>query len=513
MKKIKPFRRTRIRSSMMKVFVISLLLPALTLLMYYSFSNQYNLFKILIGMDQADVSQEYSYAERVNRILNGIVIDDPEIIFNEKELLDRVLPLVDMEEKHEASVLFRRNEGVFYYQELISEDMTDEELKTLSNIMPGFKAGTSLEDEGFGQKANHIILSQLDFYYDNGDKGSIFICYKSSSAAKNIIRRIMGKFFHMFLASLALYSLYAYLVSRSITKPLGNMLIGMKEIEKRNYQYKIDNSKVRNEMGTLIDSFNNMAEKLHESEVQKEKLEDTRNDFINNLSHDLKTPLTSIKMHVEAIKDGVVNTPEKMHAYLSNILKKSDDMKVMLDELKVFSQIETGMEVIKKEKVDFMMFIQDLVDEFSYDLEKIHGKINYSFDNSYDYMINIDLEKMKRAIFNIFENSVKYSSVDLLIVNVNLSKDENHCIVLSIKDNGKGVKQKNLKRLFEKFYREDESRNQNTAGSGIGLAITKAIIESNNGTINARCEGNEGLEIIIILGREDHYGHEESIDN
>ncbi len=513
MKKINPFKRTKIRSSMMRVFVISLVLPALTLLIYYSFSSQYNLFKILIGIDQGDISENYLYAEKVGRVLNGIVIDEPEIISNEKELLDMVLPMIDIEKKSDTSVLFRRNDDVFYYPQLISEAMTDEELEILLYTMPEFKSGVFLEDEGFGQKANHVVIGQQDFYYDNGDQGSIVLFYKSSNTAKNIVRAIMSRFMYMFLASLGLYSLYAYLVSRSITKPLENMLIGMKEIEKTNYRYKIDNSRVRNEMGILIDSFNNMAEKLNESEIQKEKLEDARNDFINNLSHDLKTPLTSIKVHVEAIKDGVVNTPEKMDAYLSNILKKSDDMKVMLDELKVFSQIETGVEVIKKEKVDFMMFIQDLVDEFSYDLEKIDGKINYNFDHSYDYMIHIDLEKMKRAIFNIFENSVKYASVDPLIMNVNLTEDENHCIVLSIKDNGKGVKQKNLIQLFEKFYREDESRNQNTAGSGIGLAITKAIIESHNGTINAKCQVNEGLEIIIVLDREGHYGHEENINN
>jgi len=171
----------------------------------------------------------------------------------------------------------------------------------------------------------------------------------------------------------------------------------------------------------------------------------------------------------------------------------------MIDELSVYADYENGKSIYKKQEVDFRAFMQDLVDEFSYDIEKASGKINFTYEKDNDYKLNIDLEKMKRAVFNIFENALKYAQVENVEINVGLKENDNGEVVLSIRDNGVGVRKENMGKLFEKFYREDEARNQNTAGSGIGLAITKSIVEGNDGRIEADSNNEEGLELIISL--------------
>jgi len=501
-KDIRRMTHKRIRRSMLTMFIISLILPIMTLLFYYGFSYQYNPIKYLFGGEtqvESLKSGEYSYTEKAGRVISNIIIDNPELISDEDGFVAEVLPYVVTENNKELTIIARREDKIIVYDALRGEYMTDEELEYIVSNLPEFNSGPESKERLYGETNTHMNVGQKDFYFENGDRGTVFSFFKFDNIFKKIARNIAKNVATVFFGTLLIYSLYVYRVSRSIIDPVRNMLQGMGEIEKKNYKYRIDGTKVKNEMIVMIDSFNSMSEELSKTEEKNEQLEQMRKDFIDTVSHDLKTPITSIKIHVEAIRDGVVNSPEKMESYLANILKKTDDMQSMIDELTVYADFENGKSIYRKQDVDFRAFIQDLVDEFSYDIEKVAGKINFTYEKESDYKLNIDLEKMKRAVFNIFENALKYAQVDQVIINVELKENESHEVILSIKDNGVGVKPENMRAIFKKFYREDEARNQNTAGSGIGLAITKSIIEGNNGTIEGNIDNTNGLELIISL--------------
>ncbi len=500
MKKV--FKRNTIRKSMIKMHVISLILPIVLMMFYYSISYQHNVIKYLtsekstVGTYQ---SNEIIRMEKVRRSINNIILSDPDILLNEEQAVQMIGQY--FKEKSEViSVIIRKNQDIIIYDGLKSEYI-DEELTGIISILPDFRAAADEIKEVDAFNITHMVANNNDFYYSNGDEGSVFIIYKFDNMIKKFARRAAGHILFIFLGMLIIYGIYAYRVSKSILDPVNNMLYGMSEIGKKQYKYRIDSSSVKNEMRVLIESFNNMSEELSKTEEEKKKLENLRKDFIDNISHDLKTPLTSIKIHVAAILDGVANSPEKTNSYLNNIVKKTEDMHAMIEELAIYADLENNKEQFNKQEVDFRAFMQDLSDEFSFELENSSNSVAFSYEEKNNYMIEIDIEKMKRAIFNIFENALKYANVEHIKVKSELSLDNSQNIILRIKDNGVGINLENKDRIFEKFYREDKSRNQNNLGSGIGLSITKNVIEKNNGEICVNEQVEDGLEFIIILKR------------
>ena len=290
-------------------------------------------------------------------------------------------------------------------------------------------------------------------------------------------------------------------VYKEIVRPISELNVAMKKIAEGNLDYRMEN-KYGSEMGEVFNNYEEMRLKLKESTTEMMENEEHNRELVSNISHDLKTPITSIKGYVEGIMDGVADTPEKMDRYIKTIYNKANDMDRLINELTIYSKIDNNRILYNFQRINVSDYFGDCVEEVGLDLESKNIKLN--FDNLIpdDTMVIADPEQMKRVINNIIGNSIKYMDKDLTkeqgMIEIRLL-DDIDSIRIEIEDNGRGIAARDLGRIFERFYRTDASRNSSRGGSGIGLSIVKKIIEDHGGYIWATSKEGEGTCMHFVL--------------
>lgn len=292
----------------------------------------------------------------------------------------------------------------------------------------------------------------------------------------------------------------SFWIYSSVFNPVQELNIAMKNIAEGNLDYQVPrpSEKQKGEMAELAVNYEDMRLRLKESTEEKLQRENQNKELISNISHDLKTPITAIKGYVEGIMDGIANTPEKMDKYIRTIYNKANDMDRLINELSLYSGIDTNRIPYNFHRLNVADYFQDCLEEVGLDLESEDIELSYSNLVSPETMVIADPEQMKRVINNIISNSVKYQdkkpgSIDIRIL------DEIDSIRIEIEDNGRGIAQRDLPKIFERFYRTDASRNSTKGGSGIGLSIVKKIVEDHGGYIWATSREGEGTCMHIVL--------------
>ena len=196
--------------------------------------------------------------------------------------------------------------------------------------------------------------------------------------------------------------------------------------------------------------------------------------------------------------DGVADTPEKMDKYIRTIYNKANDMDKLINELTIYSGIDNNRIPYNFLRLNVADYFGDCVEEVGLDLESKNIKLNYSNLVQNDTIVIADPEQMKKVINNIISNSVKYMDKPHGVIDIRIL-DETDSIRVEIEDNGKGIAQKDLQKIFDRFYRTDTSRNSAQGGSGIGLSIVKKIIEDHGGYIWATAREGEGTCVYFVL--------------
>ena len=282
-----------------------------------------------------------------------------------------------------------------------------------------------------------------------------------------------------------------------IVTPIRKLEEAAWNIKEGNLDFTIE-VKSEDEIGKLCQSFEEMRKRLKESAELKLETEKENRILISNISHDLRTPITAIKGYVEGIMDGVADTPEKMDRYIRTIYNKTIDMDNLINELTIYSKIDTNRIPYNFNKINVSDYFNDCVEEWSVGLET--SGIQLSYQNYVDdsVLMIADPEQLKRVIDNIISNSVKYMDKDFGHISIRI-KDVGDFIQAEIEDNGRGICQKDLPYIFDRFYRADASRNSQTGGSGIGLSIVKKIIEDHGGKIWATSKESTGTVLYFVL--------------
>lgn len=305
----------------------------------------------------------------------------------------------------------------------------------------------------------------------------------------------------MLISFLIILILTSILVTRytykSIAKPIYELNNAMKRVAEGDLDFSIA-TEGRDELSQLCNTFDVMRMALKNSTEGKAKYDEDNKTLISNISHDLKTPITSIKGYVEGIMDGVADTPEKMDKYIKTIYNKANEMDRLINELTLYSKIDTNRIPYTFHRININDFFEDCVEEIGMDLESKNIELSFSNYVEKSTRIIADPEQLRRVINNIISNSVKYmdkpkGNIDICIV------DNNDSIQVEIEDNGKGIAAKDLPNIFDRFYRTDASRNSAQGGSGIGLSIVKKIIEDHGGYIWATGKEGEGTTIHFVL--------------
>lgn len=286
-------------------------------------------------------------------------------------------------------------------------------------------------------------------------------------------------------------------IYKRILVPLDKMRIATKKIADGNFDYELD-EKDFVEIPFLYNDFEKMRIKLKENEEEKIISENASRELVSNISHDLKTPLTAIRGYVEGILDGVASSPQKVRDYLTTIYNKTNDMTKLIDELLYYSRVSGNEFSYNFEKTNVKEFFDDYVKDLYLELDTIRINFSYSANVDADTMIDIDREQIKRALNNIVANAVKYMDKEDPEIHFRV-KETMDAINIRISDNGRGIDEKDLPHIFERFYRSDASRNTKLGGSGIGLSIVKKVIENHEGSVVAISKSGVGTDIDIVL--------------
>lgn len=286
------------------------------------------------------------------------------------------------------------------------------------------------------------------------------------------------------LLAIILSIIIGIIISSTISKPILNMVSSAKEISKGNYNKKLKSNNNIKELNEMISSINELSNSL-------QKDEEIRKMLTRDISHELRTPLTTIGLQIESLIDKVWEpTEERLLGIQSEILRLTRLVK-SLEEL---SQYDNSSLILKKEKVDMQEMITSLVINFETQALDKNIKINKHLTSVVSF---IDRDKVSQCIINLLSNSLKYTEANGTI-DISLLKD-NKNVYISIKDTGIGISSEHLNNIFKRFYRVDSSRARKTGGVGVGLTISKSIIEAHGGDIHVKSKLNEGSEFIILI--------------
>lgn len=292
--------------------------------------------------------------------------------------------------------------------------------------------------------------------------------------------------------------LLAMWIKKDLVNPIDDLNIAMQEITEGNLDYRLE-ADTDDEFGILYHNYEEMRLRLKESADEKILNESQNKELIRNISHDLKTPITSIKGYVEGIMDGVADTPEKMNKYIHTIYNKANDMDRLINELTVYSKIDSNRIPYHFHRLNVAEYFEDCIEEVGMDLDAKGIKLDFTNLIPKDTLIIADPEQLKRIINNIISNSCKYMDIGRQgHIEIRLL-DETDAIRIEIEDNGMGISQRDLPNIFERFYRTDASRNSSQGGSGIGLSIVKKIVEDHGGYIWATSKEGEGTCMHMVF--------------
>lgn len=290
----------------------------------------------------------------------------------------------------------------------------------------------------------------------------------------------------MFLASFVTRRM-----NRIVMEPVELLVAGAERIKNRNLNEKIIYHG-ETEFEHVCETFNDMQQTILDDQEQRAKTERARTDMVTGISHDLRTPLTSIQGYIKGVLDGVADTDEKKRMYLKTAYESTEEMNVLLTKLFEFSRIESGQMPFRMVNVDLGEYTAAYTAQKETAADPEALKIRLHMEKPYFTEISLDVEQMRRVFDNLLENSMKYAGVTPVQIDVSIAETEDE-VILTWKDNGKGVPQEKLGRIFERFYRCDEARQEK--GSGVGLYVVKHIMERHRGSVQA--ENENGLKLSL----------------
>ncbi|MFL0266978.1 HAMP domain-containing sensor histidine kinase [Candidatus Clostridium radicumherbarum] len=302
------------------------------------------------------------------------------------------------------------------------------------------------------------------------------------------------------ISFIAVNTFASYLFSKRILKPVELLKRAAGEISSGNLDYEVVEAGDQ-EIMELCRDFEKMRIQLKDSVQEKTKYDDNRNMLVSSISHDLKTPITSIKGYVEGILDGVANTQDKLDSYLRTVYSKAELIDSLIDDLLLYSKLDLKKLPFDFEKTDAEEYFKYCIFDSAIELEKVNIKINLKNDLEGVRFITIDRERMRRVIMNIIDNSRKYMDKEEGQITITL-RETNLSIVIEIRDNGSGIEKEDANKIFDRFYRGDSARTE-TKGTGLGLAIAKQIVEGHKGRIWAISHGSAGTSILISLAKQE----------
>lgn len=256
--------------------------------------------------------------------------------------------------------------------------------------------------------------------------------------------------------------------------------------------------KVTTDVEELTKSVQEYVEGKSEEIAHLTQRDSFRRDFLGNVAHELKTPLFTVQGYILTLLEGAADDKEILAKYLDRANKGVERLTSIVKDLDMIAKLETEGMKMNIQTFNIIELIQNVFDLFEMKAKK--RNITLRFDRVYDFphLVKGDVERIEQVLINLVVNSIKYGRVGS-VTTVSVEPYNQNKFIIKINDNGEGIKQEHLSRLFERFYRVDQSRSREQGGSGLGLSIVKHIIEAHNETILLKSKYGEGFEFSFTL--------------
>lgn len=282
-------------------------------------------------------------------------------------------------------------------------------------------------------------------------------------------------------------------VLRKTLVPLSKIVDTVEQIGAGNLAERLPVKQGQMEIDRLAHSFNGMLERLESSfEAEKESKEQMRR-FVADSSHELRTPLTVIHGFLEVLLRGAVNQPDKLHKSLKSMYAESERMKKLVQDLLLLAKLDRSP-IIEFSEGN----LDSIILEMAPQLRLLAGNRKVNLRLTRALKCRYDEDKMKQVLFNLFHNAVQHTDPEKGEIQLSLDQVVDG-VELNVKDNGSGIPEDHLPYLFDRFYRSDSSRTRKYGGAGLGLAITKSIVDLHGGVIRVESKAEEGTTFYVRL--------------
>lgn len=383
--------------------------------------------------------------------------------------------------------------------EILMEDGTcimGQEKRKISSIEELVEALSQNENYGVSQ---WVAAKKIEF---NGQNGYLINCvdktrfktityYFNGPKAKGVLGKIvlLGLFITIIISSL-----FTYLFMKGTMKRVTTIYEAIAQFELGNLQLRIADKR-NDELGKVAERFNEMAEKIEGQVNEKAEYEEKRKQLISNISHDLRTPLSSVVGYSELLFKGG-NSEAEVKKYAEIINRKALYMEKLLKQLLEFARLENGSFKLNMQEGDITELIREILIEYLPTIEKESIELNLNLPKQSIYL-KYDQERMERVIRNLLDNALKYG-MEAKRLDVTVYKKEKD-VIIEVQDFGRGMNEETVKHIFDRFYRGEKGRGTKSGGMGLGLAISKEIIKQHHGTITASSQMNQGTKMKIVL--------------
>ncbi len=291
---------------------------------------------------------------------------------------------------------------------------------------------------------------------------------------------------------------FGYFISNTISQSLENLAEGAQQLSQGDFTTRVP-VHGENEIAQLSAAFNEMAAKLEQAAENERLLDEARRNLVAWASHDLRTPLTSLRVMVDALADGVVDDPESIARYLRQSQNEITRMTNLLDDLFELAQLDAGYQELDYEWINLSDLISDALESFAARAAAQSITLEGSVDPQVDPVWAAP-DKLSRILDNLLSNALRHTSKNDS-VKLSASNQAGHTIVV-VQDSGHGISEQELPLIFDRFYRGEKSRTRDhdeIGGVGLGLTIVKGLVEAHGGEIQVESKSGEGTKFWFSL--------------
>lgn len=300
---------------------------------------------------------------------------------------------------------------------------------------------------------------------------------------------LQGQLIVISILVLVLSLLIAFYLSKKISKPIEEINTQAKRMASGDYNFEYHSS-------NNIEELNELTKTLTDTNNELAKTENLRKELLANVSHDLKTPLTMIKAYAEMVKDITYKDPKKRDEHLDIIISETDRLNVLVNDLLELSVLEANNNLIFEE-TEINDFVINVLKQYNIYVENEGYQIE--FINCPNTIVKFDKKRMQQVLYNLINNAINYTGNDKKVT-IKLI-DQETSILVEVTDTGKGISKKDLKYIWDKYYKADKTFSRCYNGSGIGLSIVKQVLESHNFKYGVNSKKNKGTTFYFEINK------------